>query len=87
MAKDGRGFSGFRNIFTVFQVSVTFSAVTQQQSEQALHGENTGCGLFYMQLPFNQSFHSITHSIRTSAWSEINVSSSDLTLSSFFQQS
>lgn len=48
----------------MFQVSVTFSNITQQQSEQALHGENTTCGLFYMQLPFNQSYHSITRSIQ-----------------------
>lgn len=67
MAKDGRVFSGFKNVFTVFHVSVTFSGVPQQQSEQALHGENTSCGLFYMQLPFSQSYHSITHPIQTSA--------------------
>lgn len=67
MAKDGRGFSGFKNIFTLFQVSVTFSGVTQQQSERALHGENTSCGLLYMQLPFSQSYRSITHSIQTAA--------------------
>lgn len=84
MAKDGRVFSGFENVFTVFQASVTFSGATQQQSEQALHGENTSCGLLYVQLPFNQSYHSIARSIPTAAWSEINASSSDLTLSSFF---
>lgn len=54
MAKDGRGFSGFKNVFTVFQVSVTFSGVTQQQSVQSLRDENTSWGVFYMQLPFNQ---------------------------------
>jgi len=60
MGKDGRGFSGFKNVCTVFQVSVTFSGVPQQQSEQAHHDENTNSGLFYMQLPFSQSYHSIT---------------------------
>lgn len=64
MAKDGMAFSGIKNVFIVFQVAVTFSGVTQWQSEQVLHGESTTCGLFYTQLPFNQLYHSITHSIQ-----------------------
>lgn len=54
-------FQALKSIFIVFQVSVTFSSITQQQSEQALHGENTNCGLFYMLLPFNQTWHYLLH--------------------------
>lgn len=41
-----------KSIFIVFQVSVTFSSITQQRSEQALHGENTNCGLFLHAVTF-----------------------------------